>query len=204
MFSDDGNRHPPDDGRTTVSQPDPWISPEEYLEAERRAETKSEYVDGRVRAMTGASWPHNLIVRNLLVSLDRQLRGGPCQVLPSDMRIHVAETRMYAYPDLSVVCGEPELEDEHQDTLLNPAVLVEVLSDSTERHDRGRKAEHYRRIGSLQEYLLVAQAEPRVERYRRRGDREWLLTEARAKEETVELHAVPCILELRDVYDGVL
>lgn len=204
MFDDDGNHHPHDDGRTTVSQPDPWISPEEYLEMERRAETKSEYLDGRVYPMTGASWPHNVIVRNLIVTIHPQLKGGPCQVLPSDMRVRVSETGMYAYPDVSVVCGEPELEDEHHDTLLNPAVLIEVLSESTERYDRGRKAEHYRRIDALQEYLLVAQSEPRVERYRRQGEREWVLTEAIGLEESMELASVGCVLALGDVYDGAL
>lgn len=204
MFDDDGNHHPPDDGRTTVAQPDPWISPEEYLEMERRAETKSEYLDGRVYPMSGASWPHNRIVANLVIAIGWQLKGDPCHVLPSDMRVRVSETGLYTYPDVSIVCGEPELEDEHLDTLLNPTVLVEVLSESTERYDRGRKAEHYRRMPSLQEYLFVAQDEPRVERYRRRTEEEWVLTEARGVEESMELDAVPGVLELRDIYDGVL
>lgn len=202
MF-DDRNRDPPESGHTTVSKPDPWISPEEYLEAERRAETKSEYLDGRIYAMAGASFAHNAIVGNLVVDLGRQLKGGPCRVLPSDLRLRVPETGLYTYPDVSVVCGEPELADEHRDILLNPTVLIEVLSDSTERYDRGRKAEHYRRIASLQEYVLVAQAEPRVERYRRQSERDWAFSEASALDDGVDLASIGCVLTVRDVYDGV-
>ncbi|HZD05565.1 MAG TPA: Uma2 family endonuclease [Longimicrobiales bacterium] len=203
MFNDDPDRPPPPDGRTTLSKPDPWISPEEYLDLERRAETKSEYLDGRIYAMAGASRAHNAIVANLVIEIGRQVKGGPCRVYPSDLRVRVSEAGMYTYPDVSVVCGEAELEDEHRDTLLNPTVLIEVLSESTERYDRGRKAEHYRRIGSLQEYVLVAQAEPHVECYRRAGEREWVLTEAVGLDESAQLTAVPCVLLLRDVYDGV-
>jgi Uma2 family endonuclease len=187
-----------------VSQPDPWISPEEYLAAEREAQTKSEYLDGRVYAMAGASRAHNAIVANLIAALHPSLKVGPCRVYPSDLRIRVPATGLYTYPDVSVVCGDPELEDEHQDILLNPTLLIEVLSDSTERHDRGRKARHYRRIPSLQEYLLVAQAEPRVESYRRQGERQWVLTEALALDATIELPSIGAILALGDVYDGAL
>lgn len=201
MF-DHRNRVPPESGHAAVSQPEPWISPEEYLEAERLAETKSEYLDGRVYPMPGASFAHNVIVANLVATLHRQLKGGPCRVLPSDLRLRVPLTGLYTYPDASVVCGEPDLEDGHRDILLNPTVLIEVLSDSTERHDRGRKAEHYRRIESLQEYLLVAQAEPRIERYRRQGEREWVLTEAIGLEESIGVDSIGCVLVLRDVYDG--
>ena len=117
--------------------------------------------------MTGASRKHNLIVANLVLEIGRQLKGRPCEVYPSDMRLRVPATGLYKYPDVTVVCGAPELADEHMDILLNPTVLIEVLSDSTERYDRGRKAENYRRIDSLQEYLLVDQTQPRIERYRR-------------------------------------
>ncbi|MGH7467657.1 MAG: Uma2 family endonuclease [Longimicrobiales bacterium] len=181
----------------------PLITPAEYLEAERRAETKSEYLAGQVYAMTGASMRHNLIVANLVSSLHAQLKGRLCSVLPSDMRLHVP-TGLYTYPDVTVVCGTPQLEDEHLDTLLNPTLLIEVLSDSTERYDRGRKAEHYRRIESLVEYLLIGQHEARIERYRRQGDREWVLSEAIGVDEQIELSSINCVLTLRDVYDRVL
>jgi len=116
----------------------------------------------------------------------------------------VSASGLHTYPDVTVVCGEPRLADQHRDTLLNPTVLIEVLSDTTERYDRGRKAEHYRRLESLREYLLVAQHEPRVEHYRRAGEREWMLSEAIGPEEAVELASVGCTLALSEVYDGVL
>lgn len=203
MFSEDHDRRPPGTGGPVVPVPEPWISPEAYLEAERRAESRSEYLDGRVFSMAGASWEHNVIVANLIATLHAQLEGSPCQVCPSDLRIKVHETGLYTYADVSVVCGEPDLEDEHFDTLLNPTVLIEVLSDSTERYDRGRKAEHYRRIESLREYLLVGREQPRIERYRRQGEREWVLTEAGGLDEGVELTSIPCVLVLGDVYDRV-
>lgn len=192
-------------GRTGLaSQPSPRITPAEYLEAERKAEYKSEYHDGHVFAMTGASMAHNLIVTNLILSLASQLRTRACHVYPSDMRVRVEASGLYTYPDVSVVCGKPEFEDGHLDTLLNPALLVEVLSPSTEDYVRGRKAEHYRRLESLREYLLVSQEGPLVERYRRQGEREWLLTEFRGLEETVELASIGCEVALREVYEKVI
>lgn len=184
------------------SRPTPWISPEQYLVAERRSETKNEYYAGQVFPMPGASLEHNLIVANLVIEIGRQLKGGPCRVLPSDMRLR-APTGLYTYPDVTVMRGRPKLEDEHVDTLLNPTVVIEVLSRSTERYDRGRKAEHYRQIDSLEEYLLVGQNEPRIELYRRQGPRDWVLTEAIGLEESIELASVACVLALRDVYNAV-
>jgi len=186
------------------TQPRPRVTPAEYLEAERRAEHKSEYYAGEVFAMTGASEAHNLIVTNLILALGTPLRGRPCRLYPGDMRVKVQPTGLYAYPDVVVVCTKPDLEDEHKDTLLNPTFLVEVLSPSTQDYDRGHKAEHYRRLDSLQEYLLVAQDEPQVERYRRQDAREWLLTEFRGLDETVELSSIGCTLALRDLYHQVL
>jgi len=180
-----------------------WVSPEQYLEAERRAETKSEYFAGQVFPMPGASLRHNQIVVNLVAGLHAALAGGECQVLPSDMRLKIPATGMYTYPDVTVVCGEPQLEDAHFDTLLNPTLLIEVLSESTERYDRGRKAEHYRSIASLQEYLLVSQQEPRIERYRRHSAHEWLLSEAIGTDGVVELSSIGCALPLRGIYGRV-
>jgi Uma2 family endonuclease len=187
-----------------ASKPDRRITPEEYLEADRKADFKSEYLDGKVFAMSGASRRHNLIVGKLIVALGVQLRGRPCEVYPSDMRLRVPETGLYTYPDVTVVCGTPELLDGYFDVLLNPTVLVEVLSESTERTDRGRKAMHYRRIPSLEGYLLVSQEEPRVEAYRRMGEGEWRLTEAAGIDSSVTLDAIACTLALRDLYEGVL
>jgi Uma2 family endonuclease len=203
MFSDD--RNPPDGGAPTVaSKPDRWISPEEYLEAERKAEYKSEYLDGQVFAMSGASRRHNLIVGKIIGGLFGQLRGRPCEVYPSDMRLRVPETGLYTYPDVTVVCGTPQLQDGYFDVLLNPTVLFEVLSESTERTDRHRKALHYRRIRSLEHYLLMSQEEPLVESYRRVGDAEWRLTEASGIDASIALDAIACELALRELYEGVL
>jgi Uma2 family endonuclease len=193
----------PGTGAHMASRAETFISPEQYLEAERRAETKSEYLAGQVFAMGGASERHNLIVANLVAAIHAQLKGRPCRVYPSDMRLRVSETGLYTYPDVTVVCVSPQLEDANMDTLLNPTMLIEVLSDSTERYDRSRKAEHYRRIPSLEEYLLIAQDRPRIERYRRQGEREWLLSEAIGLDESIELASIEGVLALREVYERV-
>jgi Uma2 family endonuclease len=185
------------------SQPLTEITAEEYLEAERRAEVKSEYFAGEIFAMTGASREHNLLVSNTVAVTHGQLRGRPCEVYPNDMRVKVSRTGSYVYPDVVIACGTPEFEDEHVDTLLNPTVVIEVLSPSTERYDRGRKWEHYRQIPSLAEYLLIAQDQPRVEHYLRQKDGFWLFSEASTLEGSVELPSIGCTLALRDVYDRV-
>lgn len=202
MFPEDP-RDPGTGAPSVSSSPAAFITPEQYLEAERRAEAKSEYLDGQVLAMAGASVSHNRIVANLVGLLHGRLRGELCEVYPSDMRLLVSASGLYTYPDVTIVCGEPRLADQHGDTLLNPTALIEVLSDATVRYDRGRKAEHYRRLASLREYLLVAQHEPRIEHYRRASEREWVLTEAMELGEGVELVSAGCTLALSDVYDRV-
>ena len=147
------------------AMPKPLLTPEEYLARERRAETKSEYLRGEVFAMAGASRAHNLIASNAAGELRQQLRDRPCEVYPSDMRVKVSPSGLYTYPDVTVVCGEPQFEDAEVDTLLNPKVLVEVLSPSTADYDRGGKFTHYRRLPSLQEYVLISQDRPLVEHY---------------------------------------
>jgi Uma2 family endonuclease len=129
----------------------PYISPEEYLALERKAEYKSEYLDGEIFAMTGASRKHNLISANVLGELRQQLKGNPCEAYASDMRVKVSATGLYTYPDVVVVCREPEFEDDYIDTLLNPTLLVEILSQSTERYDRIAKSSYYKTLGSLAE-----------------------------------------------------
>src|SRR5712692_10164216 len=132
------------------------VTPEEYLARERDAEHKSEYFDGEIFAMAGGSPQHSAIIFNVNGLLFPQLRGGPCRGFNSDMRVKVSETGLYTYPDLVVLCGEPQFDDEHQDTLLNPTLIVEVLSPTTKAYARGDKFSHYRWLESLQEYLLVA------------------------------------------------
>ncbi len=185
------------------SQPKTYLTPEEYLAIERQAEIKSEYYDGEMFMMAGASREHNLINTNITGFLQPQLRHKPCEIYANDMRVRVPATGLYTYPDIVVVCGEPEFEDEHVDTLLNPTLLVEVLSDSTERYDRGKKATHYRSVETLREYLLVAQDEYKIERYARQADGDWRLTDFRTPDARVELASIACVLELSEVYDKV-
>jgi Uma2 family endonuclease len=174
---------------------------EEYLALERSASIKSEFRDGQIHAMTGASRKHNLITVNIAGELRSQLKKSPCETYINDMRVKAAEAHSYHYPDIVVVCGTPQFEDAHVDTLLNPTMLVEVLSPSTEAYDRGGKFAHYRKIPTLQEYLLVIQDQPSIERYVRQGD-VWILMEALGLEASVE--SIDCVLSLREVYDKVL
>ena len=187
-----------------MALPDPhqW-TPAEYLAFERAAATKHEFVDGQPVAMSGASRAHNLLVGAFVSLLYSGLRGRPCEVYPSDMRVKVAPSGLYTYPDVTVVCGEPLFTDDHVDTLTNPTLLVEVLSESTESYDRGKKFQHYRQLESLQEYLLVSQSEPRVERFARvRGD-DWLLTDAHGQDASITLTSVDVEISLAELYERI-
>jgi len=176
---------------------------EEYLTLERSAAYKSEFHDGQIYAMTGASREHNLVSGNIYRELSLQLKKRPCEAYINDMRVKATEANSYHYPDIAVVCGTPQFEDSHVDTLLNPTLLIEVLSPSTEAYDRGGKFAHYRKITSLREYLLVAQDQYSIERYIRQGD-VWILTEAVGLEASIPLESIDCVLSLREVYDKVL
>ena len=184
-------------------RPNKRLTPEEYLEIERNSECKSEYLDGEIFAMTGASRKHNLISVNTTVSLYAQLEGRDCEVYASDMRVKVNPTGLYTYPDVVVVCGAPQFEDEHVDTLLNPVVIIEVLSKSTEGYDRGEKFEHYRSIETLAEVLMIAQGKYHVEHYVRQSDNQWLLSETNNLSESINLSSINCILRLADVYKKI-
>jgi len=178
------------------------FSPDEYLAMERQAECKSEYHEGQIFAMTGASRGHNLIVWNIGSELGRQLKSHPCEAYISDMRVKPATASNYFYPDVSVVCDQPAFEDTYTDTLLNPTVLMEVLSPSTEAYDRGAKFSHYRKIPSLKEYWLVAQDKPLIERFVRQSS-DWVLTVFEGIEAVAASEAIGCSLALREVYDKV-
>ena len=184
-------------------QPQARYSPQEYLALERQAEDKSEYVNGEIFAMSGASEEHNLIVINVAAALHTQFRGRPCKVYSSDMRVKVSPTGLYTYPDVVAVCEEAQFEDNQLDTLLNPTLLIEVLSSSAEAYDRGEKAEHYRQLPSLAEYLLISQDKPHLEHYRRQADGRWLLSEASRLYAGISLPAIDCTLRLAAVYDRV-
>ncbi len=181
----------------------PQYTPAEYLAMEREANAKSEYLDGEIYAMAGASRRHNLISLNVAGELRGRLRDRSCEVYAHDMRLKVRATGLYTYPDVVAVCGEPEFEDAELDTLLNPTLLVEVLSKSTENYDRGAKFEHYRTLPSLREVLLVAQDSPHVVHYVRQDDGTWLLTETRELEAVLELPALGCELPMEEIYAQV-
>jgi len=180
-----------------------YISPEEYLRRERQAEYKSEYLNGEIFAMGGASEVHNLIAGNIFGELRQQLKERSCRVYISDMRVKVHSVGLYTYPDVVIVCGEPEFEDNEFDTLLNPTVLIEVLSKSTERYDRIAKTSYYRTIDSLAAHLLVAQDEIRLEQYSRQPDGQWLFSEYLTLDAVVDLASIECTLKLSDVYDRI-
>lgn len=181
---------------------EPRYTPEQYLALERKTEHKSEYVNGRIYAMSGASREHNLISANVLGELHAQMKGRPCEIYASDMRVKVRDTGMYTYPDVVVACGEIRFEDAHVDTLLTPTVIIEVLSPSTEGYDRGDKFAHYRRLESLQEYILIAPDKGRVEQFVRQGQ-QWLLTEVSGLDAVLYLRSIGCEVALREIYDKV-
>lgn len=175
----------------------------EYLAYERDSEAKHELIDGEIFAMTGASREHNLISGAAYAGLFTQLKGKGCELYPSDMRVKIVPWRMYTYPDLSLVCGEPKFADHEFDTLLNPVLLIEVLSPSTERYDRGRKFQAYRSIPSLKEYLLIAQDELRIERYFRLENELWEFTDVQGLDAEIALKSVDAVLKLSDIYEQV-
>ena len=178
------------------------LTPEEYLAFERKATTKHEYLNGQIVAMSGASFAHNFLTMNTANQLYNQLIGGECQVATSDMRVKVTQIDSYFYPDVVVVCGESRAEDDTFDTLLNPTVVVEVLSPSTKTYDRGEKFEHYQQIASLKEYVLISQDKIRVEHYHRQ-ETGWMQTEFRGLEDVLSLLSIGCELRLQDVYRRV-
>ena len=186
-----------------TAQPRHHITEEAYLEQERRSTTKSEYYDGHVYAMTGAKESHNLIAGNLIASLHGQLRRKPCRVYPSDMRVKILRTGLNTYPDVVVVCGQPQFFDEKHDTLTNPIVIIEVLSPSTERYDRGVKFRHYRAIETLRDYILIAQDRQYIEHYTRQENGQWLFEEASDADASVRIESITCILSLKDTYEKV-
>src|SRR5689334_2786280 len=178
------------------------MTPAEYLEIERKAEFKSEYIAGRMYAMSGVSRRHSLIAGNLYREISSQFRGRNCEAHIADMRVNISPTGMYTYPDLVAVCGEARFEDAAVDTLLNPTVIIEVLSPSTEAYDRGEKFANYRRLETLREYVLIAQEQLRIEHYRREGS-EWVLTEISDPEGTLNLPSIDCHISVSAIYEKI-
>jgi Uma2 family endonuclease len=177
-------------------------TPEEYLRLERLSETRNEFF-GEIIPMPGVSREHNRINRNLVVDLTSQLEQSQSEVFFCEMRVKISATRSYSYPDVVVVSGQPQFEDSHVDTLLNPCVIIEILSESTEMHDRGEKLRQYRSIESLQDYVLVSQTELRIERYSRQSSGEWTYSDLTGAASVLDLQSIQCRVPLGRVYRNV-
>ncbi|PQJ95326.1 Uma2 family endonuclease [Chromatium okenii] len=188
----------------TILHSQTTLTAQEYLDWERQQEMRHEFINGEIYAMTGASRSHNLICSNLVAALHSQLRGKSCEVYVNDMRVKVSITGMYTYPDVVIACDKPAFEDQQIDTLLNPLLIIEVLSHSAEGYDRGAKFLHYRNLPSLQDYLLVSKHEIRIEHYTRQVDHCWLLTEYQQSDERIAFDALGCSVLVQDVYERVM
>lgn len=187
-----------------ATQPTVRLTEAEYLEQEHPALDKSEYRDGEVVPMPGVSRAHALITINFLVGFGTRLADRPCEVYSGDMRVRVAPARLYTYPDATVVCGTPLFADDRTDTLLNPTVIVEVLSPSTQSYDRGEKFGYYRKLESLRDYVLASQETMLIEHYARQPDGEWLPTVLREPEQVLSLSSITCELPLSEIYRRVV
>jgi len=178
-----------------------YLSPEEYLALERNAEYKSEFVDGFVYAMSSASLQHNTIAANVIAELVRQVRDKPCRVLPGDMKVRMPDSSKFFYPNVSVVCGEPQFHDQRNDVILNPTLIVEILSESTAMFDRGDKFLAYQQMESLKEYLLISQDKNLIEQYVRQPKGVWNYTATVGPDSSAYLPSIECTLSLKAVYD---
>jgi Uma2 family endonuclease len=185
------------------SLPRAFVTPEEYLEYDRRSEIKHEYYNGEMFAMAGGSRAHAVIGTNIVVALGQQFKGRQCELYSGNLRLRITKTGLYTYPDVMVVCGEAKLADDQKDTLLNPVLIIEVRSPSTGDYDRGKKFEDYRTLPSLLEYLTVAQNEPHIEHWARQPEDRWLLTEYRDPAQTLQLASIGCTLPLSEMYDKI-
>ena len=181
-----------------------YVSPEEYLRRERESLEKHEYFDGEIFLMAGASDRHNTISMNTSSELHQKLKKRPCKVYQSDMRVYIPKTGLFTYPDVTVVCGKPEfLPDEKLDTLTNPVLIVEVLSDSTENYDKGVKFDNYRSLESVREYVLISQNAKRVTRYTKQANGDWILSDFIGENTEIALSSIKCSLRMEDIYDKV-
>jgi Uma2 family endonuclease len=185
---------------SVATRPEHLYTEEEYLAIDRASEVKNEYLDGVIYSMGGASARHVQIVGNIARELGNQLRDRPCVVYSTDLRVRVSREGLYAYPDVVVVCAEPLFIDDQTDTLTNPLLIVEVLSNSTKNYDRGEKFERYRSIATLEEYLLVAQDRVHIERYLRQSDGSWILRDTNREGDTIDLPSVGCRMLVAEIY----
>ena len=186
-----------------TAQPKPYVTPEAYIAFDRERAGKHEYYAGTIYAMAGGSVRHNRIAGSTYATLYMQLRQRNCNIYPSDMRVKVVQTGLYTYPDITIICGHEQYEDEKEDILLNPIIIIEVLSPSTEKYDRGKKFHQYRSILSLREYILIAQDEYHIEQFTRQSDNTWVFSEALGRDGSIELRTIQCTLLLEEVYEKV-
>jgi Uma2 family endonuclease len=196
----------------TITKPRPKFTVEQYLVLERAAEERHEFFDGEIIAMAGEKLPHGIISTNVIGQFVMQLKGTPCFVVTKDTKVRsglgIASGRstrgMLSYPDILVVCGQPEFFDAHHDVIMNPTAIVEVLSKSTESFDRGEKFQRYRAWNTtLQDYVLVSQTEPFIEHFHRQADGSWTMQESIGLEAIVVLASISCTLKLKDIYDRI-
>ena len=180
-----------------------FISEEEYLEKERAATEKHEYYRGEIFAMSGASLNHTIISMNCSGELHYELKEKECLPYGSDLRIHIPKNSLYTYPDMSIICGKPNLTDDKFDTATNPSVIIELLSKSTRNYDKGEKFTLYREIESLQEYLLIDTEKIYVEKHIRNADNSWTLTENKSIKDSVFISTNKYDFMLEDIYKGV-
>jgi Uma2 family endonuclease len=177
---------------------------EEYLEIDRNTPYKNEFINGEIFAMVGASVSHNLISGNVFASLHNQLNEKDCLVFQNDMRVLPVRDGDYYYPDIVVVCGDAKFkEDEDLDTLLNPILIVEVLSKSTQNFDRGDKFENYRKNDSLNEYILISQDKVHIVQIIKQPDKKWLLSEVNNINEIIRFQSINCEIQIKDIYNKV-
>ncbi len=180
-----------------------YISIEEYLQSEEAADGKHEYYQGEIFAMAGGTIPHNRIVRNTLTALDNFLKGKNCEVFPSDLKIHIEPNTLFTYPDINIVCGEPEKWNNRNDVITNPIVLIEVLSKKTQVYDRGQKFKLYRDIPSLKEYILISSLEVLIERYTKQSTGFWNFRETKNSDDAFIIEAIDFTCPVKDLYRNV-
>lgn len=186
-----------------AAEPTSLFSREAYLAMDRASDERHEYIAGEVFAMVGGTETHGLIIGNVIAALHRPTRQRGCRIYPGDVRIAIPALDIYTFPDVSVICGQPQYEDNRRDILLNPKVVVEVLSPSTERRDRGQIFKYYQQISSLDTYILIAQDLPLVEQYVRHNEQAWLYAAARGLDASLSLPTLGCSLALKDINDLV-
>ncbi len=180
-----------------------YISADDYLKAERDAAEKHEYYQGEIFAMSGASVKHNRVFSNLFIDIGQKLKAKECRPYGSDLRIHIPQNTLYTYPDISIICGEPELTDEHVDTATNPTVIIEILSQSTRNYDRGTKFKLYRDIESLKEYILVDSLAVSIEVFSKNEINIWQLHEYKTIDDNLFSTGLNITISLKDIYEGI-